>query len=204
MFDPMMRRLIDRPLDSAGAWLGRAGVRPNTITLAGLAVGLLIVPVLAGEHYWLALAMILLNRLLDGLDGAIARRVGATAFGGYLDIVCDATFYGAVPLGFALATPANAPWAALLLACFVATMTSFLGRAVMAAKRREEDTGERGRKSFFYAAGIVEGAETIAAFVAFCLFPGFFPLLAAIMTALCAWTVVARVLEAAHSSDRAD
>lgn len=116
--------------------------------------------------------------------------------GGYLDIVCDMVFYAAVPLGFALAQPENAVWAALLLASFVSTCASFLGRAVLAAGRGELDTGTRGRKSFFHAAGIMEGTETILAFVLFCLFPGVFPWLAGGVAILCFWTAIARVLAA--------
>ena len=73
----------------------------------------------------------------------------------------------------------------------------------MAAKRGEADDGARGRKSFFYAAGIIEGTETIAAFVLFCLLPSHFALLAGIFSALCLWTVVARVLECARSERNA-
>jgi phosphatidylglycerophosphate synthase len=195
MLDPLLRRLVDPPLERAGSWLAGQGVRANAATLAGLAVGLLAVPLLAYQLYWLALLAILLNRLIDGLDGAIARRQGPTPFGGYLDIVCDMLFYAAVPLGFALARPENAVWAALLLATFVATSTSFLGRAIIAAQRGERDDGARGRKAFFYAAGIVEGSETIIAFVLFCLFPQAFPWLAAAFAALCLWTVLRRVLD---------
>ena len=97
-------------------------------------------------------------------------------------------------------SPANALWAALLLASFVCTAASFLGRAVMAVERGEADDGARGRKSFFYAAGIVEGTETILAFVLFCLFPAAFPWLAGLFAALCFWTAAARVLEAWRSS----
>jgi hypothetical protein len=105
-------------------------------------------------------------------------------------------FYAAVPLGFALARPDNALWAALLLASFVCTAASFLGRAVLAVQRSETDDGARGRKSFFHAAGIVEGTETIIAFILFCLFPSAFPWLAGIFASLCLWTAAARVVEA--------
>src|SRR5882724_6604699 len=142
----------------------------NAVSLVGLAVGLAAVPLLASGRYELALLVILLNRLIDGLDGAIARHKGGGPFGGYLDIMCDMAFYAAVPIGFALARPDDALWAALLLASFVCTAASFLGRAVLAAQRGEPDDGARGTKSFFHAAGIVEGTETIAAFVLFCLF----------------------------------
>ena len=111
-------------------------------------------------------------------------RASPTAFGGYLDIMCDMAFYAAVPVGFALASPVNALSAALLLASFVCTAASFLGRAVLAAQRGEADDGRRGRKSFFHAAGLIEGSETIAAFVLFCLFPGAFPWLAGLFAAL--------------------
>ena len=124
---------------------------------------------------------------------------GPTLFGGYLDIVCDMAFYAAVPFGFALASPDNALWAALLLASFVCTASSFLGRAVMAAQRGEADAGARGRKSFFYAAGIIEGSETILAFVLFCLFPAAFPWMAGLLAVLCLWTAAARLFEAYRS-----
>jgi phosphatidylglycerophosphate synthase len=199
MLDPVLRRWVDPPLNRAGAWLAGRGAPANTITVVGLVIGLLALPLLAGGQYGWALLVILLNRLIDGLDGAIARQHGPTPFGGYLDIVCDMAFYAAVPLGFALARPANALWAALLLASFVCTAASFLGRAVMAVERGEADDGGRGQKSFFYAAGIIEGAETILAFVLFCLFPAAFPWLAGLFAALCFWTAAARVLAARRS-----
>jgi phosphatidylglycerophosphate synthase len=196
MLDPTLRRGIDPSLNRAGAWLARRDMSANAFSVVGLAIGLTTVPLLAWGRYEIALLVILLNRLIDGLDGAIARHKGTTPFGGYLDIMCDMGFYAAVPLGFALARPDNALWAALLLASFVCTASSFLGRAVLAADRGEPDDGARGAKSFFHAAGIVEGTETIAAFVLFCLFPAAFPWLAGIFAALCFWTAAARVIEA--------
>ena len=157
MLDPVLRRWVDPPLRRAGAWLAGRGVSANGMTLTGLAIGLLAVPLLAHGRYDAALLVILLNRLIDGLDGAIARQGPTTAFGGYLDIVCDMAFYAAIPVGFALASPGNAVWAAILLASFMCTGASFLGRAVMAAQRGEADDGARGRKAFFYAAGLIEG-----------------------------------------------
>ena len=199
MLDPVLRQWIDPPLDRAGVWLAHRGLSANALSLAGLAIGLLAVPLLAYGHYAVALVVISANRLVDGLDGAVARQRGASAFGGYLDIVCDMAFYAAIPVGFALASPGNALWAALLLASFVCTASSFLARAVLAANRGEPDDGTRGRKSFFHSAGIVEGTETIIAFVLFCVFPGAFPWLAGLFALLCFWTAAARVLEAHRS-----
>ncbi len=195
MLDPFVRRLIDPPLDRVGAWLARRGVGANTLTATGLVVGLLAVPLLATQHYLWALAAILANRLLDGLDGAVARRTALTDFGGYFDIVADMVFYAATVLGFALAEPANAIWAALLLTGFMGTGASFLAWAAVAAKRGET-TDVRGRKSIYYSAGIVEGTETVLFFVAMCLWPATFAWLAAIFAALCLWTTAARLIAA--------
>ena len=148
MLDPVLRRWIDPPLDRAGAWIAARGISANAVSLAGLAIGLSSVPLLAFGHYGLALWVILVNRLLDGLDGAVARHGRPTALGGYLDIVCDMAFYAAIPLGFALARPENSVWAAVLLASFVCTCASFLGRAVVAVGRGEPDTGGEGAQVF--------------------------------------------------------
>ncbi len=195
MLDAAMRRLIDRPLEAAARPVAAAGIPANAITLAGLALGLLAVPLIAWESYALALVAILASRFADGLDGAVARLRGPTEFGGYLDIVCDFVFYAAVPFGFALARPENAVAAAFLMLAFVGTGSSFLAYAIVAAKRGLE-TARRGRKSFYHLGGLTEGTETIAAFAAFCLFPDSFPVLAWIFGALCCVTTLTRVAAA--------
>jgi phosphatidylglycerophosphate synthase len=196
VLDPLARRLIDAPLNRAGAWLAARGVAANVLTGTGLLVGLLTLPLLAAQLYGWALVAILLNRLLDGLDGAVARRTALTDFGGYFDIVADMVFYAVTVLGFALADPANAVWAALLLTGFMGTSASFLAWAAIAAKRGLT-TERRGRKTIYYSAGLVEGTETVAFFVTMCLWPGAFAAIAAIFAALCFWTTAARLVAAA-------
>src|SRR5512144_2653157 len=112
MLDPLVRRWIDPSLTRAGAWLARRDMSANAFSLAGLAIGLTTVALLAWGRYDAALLAILVNRLIDGLDGPIARHKGTTPFGGYLDIMCDMGFYAAVPQGSALARPDHALWAA--------------------------------------------------------------------------------------------
>ncbi len=149
MLDGTLRRFIDPPLDRLGLRLVRAGISANAMTLGGFAVGLLALPLLAAGVYGGALVAILINRLADGLDGAIARHRGASDLGGYLDIVCDFMFYGAVVFGFALAAPDNGLAAAFLLLAFIGTGGSFLAFAAMAARRKIE-TSSRGPKSLYY------------------------------------------------------
>jgi len=198
MFDATLRRIIDPPLDRIGRRLAGAGVSASGVTVVGFAIGLLAIPCLAAEWYGLALVAILVNRLADGLDGAVARHTTLTDFGGYLDIVCDFIFYAGVAFGFALARPENAVPAAFLILSFVGTGTSFLAYAIMAAKRGLASEA-RGRKSLYYLGGLTEGTETIAVFVAFCLFPGAFAALAYVFGALCWLTTAARVVSARRS-----
>lgn len=199
MLDATLRPLIDPPLDRIAARLVPLGIGADQVTLGGLALGLLTVPALAAELYPVALILVLTNRLADGVDGAIARRVGPTDFGGYLDIVGDFLFYSAVVFGFALARPeTNAVAASFLILAFVGTGSSFLAYAVLAAKRGLA-TAARGRKQFYHLGGLTEGTETILFLVAICLFPGAFAELAWIFGALCLVTVIFRIIEARRS-----
>jgi phosphatidylglycerophosphate synthase len=191
MLDAKLRPLIDPPLNRAGAVLARLGVTANGLTFTGLALGLGGAAAIALGHIGWGLALILANRLCDGLDGAVARVRGPSDLGGYFDIVADFAFYVAIPLGFGVMAAANTLPALVLVASFVLTGVSFLAFAVIAAKRGAE-THAHGRKSFFYSTGLAEGAETIAVFIAMCLFPAWFGALAYAYAGLCALTVVQR------------
>lgn len=191
MLDAKLRPLIDPPLNRAGRALAGAGVTANSLTFGGLALGLAGAAAIALGHIGWGLALILANRLLDGLDGAVARVRGPSDLGGYFDIVADFAFYVSIPLGFAVLSPENALPAAVLIASFVLTGVSFLAFAVIAAKRGAETTAH-GRKSFFYSTGLAEGAETIAVFVAMCIMPAWFGTIAYAYAALCVLTVFQR------------
>ena len=197
MFDAHLRPLIDPPLNALGRRLAAWGVGANAVTLAGLALGIGAAVAIGHSEFMLGLALILANRLLDGLDGAIARATRLTDFGGFLDIVADFAFYVAIPIGFAFADPANALPALLLVASFTLTGISFLAFATLAAKRGVE-TNVHGRKSFFYNSGLAEGAETIIAFVLMCIWPFYFDLIAMIFVTVCVLTVVQRSFAAWH------
>ena len=191
MFDAKLRPLIDPPLNRLGSALARRGVTANAITFLGLALGLAGAAAISGGYFGAGLGLILANRLLDGLDGAVARANGPTALGGYFDIVADFAFYVSVPLGFGLVDPANTQAALVLVASFVLTGVSFLAYAVIAAERGAR-TDAHGRKSFFYSTGLAEGGETIAIFIAFALFPAWFVPMAYAYAALCVLTVFQR------------
>jgi phosphatidylglycerophosphate synthase len=192
MLDGAMRRIIDPPVDAAGRWLAARGVRANHVTTAGLILGLAAAAAVATGHPLVGLVVLLLSRLCDGLDGAVARASSKTDLGGYLDIVFDFAFYGAIPFAFILADPANAIAGSTLLLAFYINGASFLAYATIAAKRGLETTG-RGEKSIYFTAGLAEGTETIGVFIAMCLFPGMFVVLAFGFAALCFVTAASRV-----------
>lgn len=195
MLDPLMVRLIAGPINRAGRAVAARGITANTVTVGGFAVGVLALPALAMDWPGVALVCIAINRVSDGLDGAVARINGKTDFGAYLDIVLDFIFYGLVVLGFALRDPGDAIVAAALIVSFIGTGASFLAFAVIAAKTGIE-TAHRGEKSFFYSGGLAEGTETILFFAVICLQPEWFAPAAVVFMAMCWITVAMRIVQA--------
>ena len=196
MFDAALRRLIDPPLGRGAGWLAKSGISANALTLVGAAVGLAAAVAISQQQFAVGLALMLLNRILDGVDGAVARINGPTEFGGYLDTLADFLFYVSVPVAFGLVVDANLLPALLLVSAFTLTAVSFLAFAAIAARTGQTD-GAHGPKAFIYSTGLMEGGETIAFFVLFCLFPAFFPTMAVIFAMLCLATVAQRLMLAA-------
>jgi len=192
MFDRRLIAVQQTMLAPTARWLAARGVSADAISLAGFGIGLAAVPLLAASAYLPALACIVLNRLLDGLDGAVARLNGPTDRGAFLDIALDFFFYGAVPVGFALADPGtNALPAAFLLLSFIGTGSSFLAFAAISHKRGQALKPFPG-KGIQFVGGLTEGAETIAIFAAMCMFPSAFPVLAYVFAAMALVTTATR------------
>jgi phosphatidylglycerophosphate synthase len=196
MFDGVIRRSLDPALNRISHALANAGVTANAVTLTGCALGIAAGLSIALHYFLTAAFLTVLSRLCDGLDGGVAKIRGKTDFGGYLDIVLDFVFYGAIPVGFAFADPAqNALPAAVLLFAFYINGSSFLAYAIMAEKRKLQST-VRGEKSLFYTTGFVEATETIIVFILACFRPDWFPVLAWVFAAACGYTAVARMFQA--------
>lgn len=194
MFDIHARKLIDPPLNRIGAALAARGVTADAVTLAGLGIGLFAACLIGIGFAGLALVPLLLSRIADGLDGAVARATQKTDFGGYLDIAADFLFYGAIPMAFVMADPATHGAAgAFLLTSFYFNGTSFLGYAILAEKAKMTSDA-RGVKSLYFTGGLLEGTETIAFFVFLCLFPSAFAPMAWVFGGLCFVTAGSRIL----------
>ena len=194
MFDARVRGWIVPPLNAAGRLLARAHIGADEVTLTGFVCGMMGAVAIAFNQMLVALALILLGRLLDGLDGAIARATRSTDRGGFLDIALDFIFYGSVPLAFAMLDPyRDALPAAVLIASFYANGAVFLAYGIMAEKRGLESKLQ-GEKALYYMAGLAEGTETIVVFTLFCLFPSLFPWLAGLFALVCYVSAIARLV----------
>lgn len=193
MLDRIAIAFIQPVVTRAAIQLANVGLSANQITVAGFVIGLLAAVAIASENFLLGGGLILLSRTFDALDGAVARLSKVTDAGGFLDITLDFLFYASIPLAFAIANPPqNALPAAVLLAAFMGTGSSFLAFAVMAAKRSMISMAYP-NKSLYFLGGLTEATETLVCLCAMCLLPQYFPLLAYTFAALCALTIAMRI-----------
>lgn len=196
MFDDLLRALKDRLLYSVALAVGRV-VSPNVLTCVAAVVGVSAAAAAAHRHYTLALVGWLINRVLDGLDGSVARATGQqTDFGGYLDIVLDFAVYAAIPLGLVHGSDdgAVAVAAVALLGSFFVNGASWMYLAAVLERRGHgvASTGER--TTVTMPPGLVAGAETVVFFTLFLLFPEHLVVLFLLMTAGVLVNVVQRLL----------
>lgn len=193
MLDKYSIKVIKWPLTQSARLLNRLNITANQTTLFGFILGSLAFPALMMQRYDMALLFIVLNRVCDGLDGALARIQGITDAGGFLDISLDFLFYSLIPFGFVLANPENnAVAGAFLIFSFIGTGSSFLAFAVMAGKRGIENPVYK-NKSLYYMSGLTEGTETIGCFIAFCIWPEHFAMIAYVFGAACWITTIMRI-----------
>ena len=193
MLDSHIQAWMRPAMTRAGDTLARWGCTANAVSFAGFATGLAAAAAIALSHPLWGLVLLLLSRLMDALDGAVARATRPTERGAFLDITLDFLFYASIPLAFAVAAPGvNALAAAVLLASFIGTGSSFLAFAI-AAERRHLRSAAFPEKGFYFLGGLTEATETLAAFFAMCLWPQRFSAIAYGFAVLCTITTVLRI-----------
>jgi phosphatidylglycerophosphate synthase len=195
VWDDLLRRRKDAWLAPLARALG-PGVSPTAITLAAALVGLACAWTVAHGATGVALALWLANRLLDGLDGTLARMHGRQSdFGGYLDILLDFVVYAAVPLGLLAAgadvrLPAAIAW---LLATFFVNAASWMYLSAVLERRQAGATARGELTTVTMPPGLVAGTETVLLYALLVAFPALRLVLVWTMAALVALTVVQRV-----------
>ena len=193
MFDTRLRTALGPGLDSAGRRLAARGIRAGHLTAAGWAAGVGACVAAATGHWDVALVLWLTNRLLDGLDGPVARATRPTRLGGFLDVVADFSIYG----GFVAAVAVAEPQARL--ACVVLLATYYVsGTALLALSSLQDRSGAvppaADRRELRLTGGLAEGTETIAVYALFCLFPGHVEVIAWSFAVVVGITAVQRVV----------
>ena len=192
MFDARLQPLLQRGFAPLAAMLASRGVTADAVTVAGFAVGVGAALAVGLGATGLGLVLLLVNRWADGLDGALARQVGPTERGAFLDITLDFAVYALFPLGFAFADPGrNALAAAVLIASFIGTGSSFLAFSAIAAGRAMK-AADFPMKGLYYLGGLTEGMETILVFAAMGLWPAEFAAIAWVFAGLCGITTITR------------
>jgi phosphatidylglycerophosphate synthase len=193
MLDRAAIALLKPGLERMARPLARTGIGADSVTLLGFALGLGAALFIARGMPFAGLALLLASRLMDGLDGAVARLTRPTDRGAFLDITLDFLFYASIPLAFAVADPAaNALPAAVLLGAFMGTGSTFLAFALLAERRglKSEDYPQKG---IYYLGGLTEAGETLACFVLMCLWPAHFAAWAYGFAVLCTMTIATRL-----------
>jgi len=196
MFDDLLRDLKDRVLAPVARAIG-GRVSPLAISLIGFGAGLAAVPFLLRRQYGAALACWLANRILDGLDGTLARVQGRSSdLGAYLDLLLDFVVYAALPIALALGQPSPLLLVALgfLLGTFYLNAASWMYLAAILERRGRGATATGERTQVTMPPGLVAGTETILFYAAFMLWPPQAAPLFVVMTGLVLVGVVQRVL----------
>jgi phosphatidylglycerophosphate synthase len=178
MLDAFFRRKTDGYLTPVAARLASLGIRADMLTLVAFACGAVAVLGIGHRNYLVALGFLVAARLLDMLDGPVARRSGVTVFGAYLAFVLDLVAAAAVPFAFALAEPDRA-----LAAMFL--MLGLVARAGAAAGAARPDSAGAARAALHRAGQLVGKSELFAAFALACIFPSWFSLIAYAVGILC-------------------
>jgi phosphatidylglycerophosphate synthase len=182
MLDRAVRRAVEPVVSRAGRWLAGVGVSADALTMAGFVLGLGAAVAVATARWWLALGLWLASRVLDGLDGAVARTGSPSESGAFLDIVSDFTVYGAFVVGVAVAVPEARLACAVLLFTYYVNGASLLAYSSLAERRR---LAARDERSLRFLGGLTEGTETVIVHSLFCVFPA--------AAAPIAWTFAAAV-----------
>ncbi len=194
MLDKAFLKFTKPFVDAVALRLSKQGVVADQLTFIGFGLGMVAAGLIILSYPMLAIVPIVLGRMCDGLDGAVARITHSqTDRGAFLDIALDFVFYASVPLAFVFTDAVhNGLAGAVLLAAFITTGTSFLAYAAIAAKRGEQST-DYPTKGIYYLGGLTEGSETIALFLAFCIWPQAFSPLAYVYAILCIFTTITRI-----------
>ncbi len=207
MFDASIRQRLDQPLDRVAAVISDRGISANALTAVGFGVGVAACATVVAELWWLALGLWLINRLVDGLDGSVARRTGATRLGGFFDIIADIAIYGGMVAAIGWAIPDARLAALFVFLGYYLNGAAFLAWSSLVAEQAVSDEGtdhEGDQRSLNFPPGLAEGFETIVAMSVVLVVPQFATELLWIWSAIVGISVLQRIVRIVSGLRRAD
>lgn len=162
MFDKSIRSVLIPKLEIPAKRMVAAGISANQLTGAGFVIGVGCCVAVAFGQWWLGLVLWVVNRLVDGFDGIVARLTTPTELGGYYDIMADFAIYFGVVVAIGVSEP-DARVAALVTGlAYYLSGSSFLAWSSLAERLR---LGGNDGRSLNFPTAIAEGTETIAAMI---------------------------------------
>ena len=191
MLDSSIRTKIVPHLDAFGHVMARRGITPIALTGVGFGLGVAACVAVATNHWWIGLVLWLANRAADGLDGAVARAIGPTEVGGFLDIMADFAIYGGIVVALGVAEPDLRLPALVTFLCYYLSGSSFLAWSSL-SERLGIGTGDG--RSLRFPAGLAEGTETIVAMCVVLVFRDIAVIVLWVWAAMVAVTVVQRIV----------
>jgi phosphatidylglycerophosphate synthase len=190
MLDSVLKRLAAPVLARGSQPLVRLGAHADFVSAVGCVVGLAAIPAIAKHVYWLGLVLLLLNRLIDALDGAVARQSRASGRGAVLDMTLDLIVFAGLPFAFALGDPSRGLAASFFVFAIAARGASSVFLATLP-----------GDSLFTFVGRIMEDTELTLAFAVACIRPDWFSTIAYIGGALCFITAGSRIALAAGRTE---
>lgn len=189
MLDTHARKYTNRLFSAIAALLLRLGLTPNQVTALAFILGITSGAVLYSEHPMIAVALLWLSGLLDAVDGEMARRSGRSSVrGAQMDIISDRLVELSIVWGLALRRPDCLLPLLGLVSAILISMTVFLTTGML--------TPKKGKKSFYYQAGLMERTEGFLAFTAMMIFPSALSVLTWIYAGLIGITILQRLIDA--------
>lgn len=204
MLDSVLRPIKERVLAPLAVRVDHR-VSPMTVTIAAFIAGMTAALFAAQGMQGAALAAWVVNRVLDGFDGTLARTQGTQSdLGGYVDLLLDFVVYASIPIALVVGTPPAARQALTLSALFLLSVFYINAASWMylSAVLERRGAGARARgelTSVTMPDGLIGGTETIALYTLFFLWPAQLGPLFTLMTLLVSATIGQRLWWAARS-----
>ena len=190
MIDNYLVKLLNPLFHILGSVFLKFKLNANIVSLLGLFFSFVSFFLIINFNFISALFFFILGRIMDGVDGNLANRMGRTDFGGFLDIVFDFISYSLIPLAFILILNSNAFYGSILLASFFGTGSTFLALAIFERKNLLLDSHN---KSFFQVGGLIGGGITIFFLSLMMILPNSFNLISIIFSILCIIGTIERI-----------